>query len=199
MIWTSNASSIQPIPRASAILVCAGRHCDSSRRLDTRSPVVPWTVTASRPYSAAAPRDRRVQSRSHLVRTQPESTTPMRCRRYRLAPVLAIGSGKPRRAARFGDVPLEPGSAESLGVVYEVQPPQSRAEAVQLVIESGSPVAEVAHDLGVSNGTLGNWVKAWRDANAEPETALSPIEQRVDDLGAGRPGVPLDGADRALA
>jgi hypothetical protein len=30
---------------------------------------------------------------------------------------------------------------------------------------------------------LGNWVKAWRDANPEPATALSPIERaRVNEL-----------------
>jgi transposase-like protein len=55
--------------------------------------------------------------------------------------------------------------------------PQFRAEAVQLVIETGKPVAEVARDLGVNDGTLGNWVKAWRDANPEPVAELSPVER----------------------
>ena len=55
--------------------------------------------------------------------------------------------------------------------------PQFRAEAVQLVIETGKPIAEVARDLGVNDGTLGNWVKAWRDANPEPEAELSPVER----------------------
>ena len=55
--------------------------------------------------------------------------------------------------------------------------PQFKAEAVQLVIETGKPVAEVARDLGVNDGTLGNWVKAWRDANPEREPALSPVER----------------------
>ena len=40
--------------------------------------------------------------------------------------------------------------------------PQFKAEAVQMVIETGKPIAEVARDLGVHDGTLGNWVKAWR-------------------------------------
>jgi transposase len=52
---------------------------------------------------------------------------------------------------------------------------QFKAEAVQLVIETGKPIAEVARDLGVNDGTLGSWVKAWRDANPEPE--LSPVER----------------------
>src|SRR6266550_200284 len=55
--------------------------------------------------------------------------------------------------------------------------PQFKAEAVQLVIETGKPITEVARDLGVNDGTLGNWVKAWRDANAESELELSPVER----------------------
>jgi transposase len=63
--------------------------------------------------------------------------------------------------------------------------PQFRAEAVQMVIETGKPIAEVARDLGVNHGTLGNWVKAWRDANPEPESAVSPLERaRVSEMEA---------------
>jgi len=61
--------------------------------------------------------------------------------------------------------------------------PQFKAEAVQMVIETGRPVAEVARDLGVNDGTLGNWVAAWRDENPEPQTDLSPVERaRVKEL-----------------
>jgi transposase len=61
--------------------------------------------------------------------------------------------------------------------------PQFKAEAVQLVIETGRPIAQVARELGVVEQTLGNWVKAWRDANPEPETALSPVERaRVKEM-----------------
>jgi len=35
---------------------------------------------------------------------------------------------------------------------------QYKDEAVQLVVESGRPIAEVARDLGLNEGTLGNWV-----------------------------------------
>src|SRR5664279_5399637 len=63
--------------------------------------------------------------------------------------------------------------------------PQFKAEAVQMVIETGKPVAEVARDLGVNDGTLGNWVKAWRDANPEPDKSLSPVERaRVSEMEA---------------
>ena len=61
--------------------------------------------------------------------------------------------------------------------------PQFKAEAVQRVIETGKPIAEVARDLGVVAQTLDNWVTAWRDANPAPVQALSPVERaRVTEL-----------------
>lgn len=33
---------------------------------------------------------------------------------------------------------------------------------MRIVLESGRPIAEVARDLGVHEGTLGNWVKQAR-------------------------------------
>ena len=37
--------------------------------------------------------------------------------------------------------------------------------AVQLVTETGKPIAQVARDLGINEGTLGNWcAKARREA-----------------------------------
>jgi transposase len=36
--------------------------------------------------------------------------------------------------------------------------------AVQLVIETGKPIAEVARDLGMNEGTLGNWCAKERRA-----------------------------------
>ena len=38
--------------------------------------------------------------------------------------------------------------------------------AVALVVETGKPIAQVARELGVNEGTLGNWcAKARRDAD----------------------------------
>jgi transposase len=69
--------------------------------------------------------------------------------------------------------------------------PQFKAEAVQLVIETGKPIAEVARDLRVNDGTLGNWVKAWRDANPEPE--LSPVERaRMKELEEENPRLRME-------
>ena len=61
--------------------------------------------------------------------------------------------------------------------------PQFKAEAVQMVIETGKPIAEVARDLGIHDGTLGNWVNAYRRENPEPEQPLTPVERaRVKEL-----------------
>ena len=32
-----------------------------------------------------------------------------------------------------------------------------REEAVKMVLETGRPIAAVARDLGINEGTLGNW------------------------------------------
>jgi transposase-like protein len=36
--------------------------------------------------------------------------------------------------------------------------PQFREGAVRIVRETGKPIAQIAHDLGVHPGTLGDWV-----------------------------------------
>jgi transposase-like protein len=61
--------------------------------------------------------------------------------------------------------------------------PQFKAEAVQMVIETGKPAAEVARDLGIHDGTPGNWVNAWRREHPVPDQAISLVERaRVMEL-----------------
>ena len=54
---------------------------------------------------------------------------------------------------------------------------QFKAEAVQLVLETERPIAEIARELEVNEGTLGNWVNTWRRENPEPEPDLTPVER----------------------
>ena len=51
--------------------------------------------------------------------------------------------------------------------------PEFRDEAVRLVIESGRPIAQVARELRINDGTLGNWVAKYRDDHPVSESPLS--------------------------
>lgn len=53
---------------------------------------------------------------------------------------------------------------------------QFKAEAVQLVVQSQKSIAEVADDLGINAGTLGNWVNKHREENPEPEKKMTPAD-----------------------
>jgi transposase len=52
-----------------------------------------------------------------------------------------------------------------------------QAGAVRLVEETGKPIAQVARELGVNDGTLGNWVAKARRAKGEDTGALSESER----------------------
>lgn len=58
--------------------------------------------------------------------------------------------------------------------------PQFKAEAVQLVVMGDRMITEVAQELGILPGTLGNWVGKYRRENAveEAEAPLS-VSDRV--------------------
>jgi transposase len=55
--------------------------------------------------------------------------------------------------------------------------PEFREEAVKLVIETSRPIAQVARELGIVEGTLGNWVNAYRREHAGDEPPLSVSER----------------------
>lgn len=42
-----------------------------------------------------------------------------------------------------------------------------KAEAVELVISSGRSVVQVAAEIGVNEGTLGNWVRLWKQEHPD--------------------------------
>jgi transposase len=51
-----------------------------------------------------------------------------------------------------------------------------RDEAVKMVLETSRPIAHVARELGLNEGTLGNWVNRYRKEHGpgdEPELDLS--------------------------
>jgi transposase len=53
-----------------------------------------------------------------------------------------------------------------------------REGAVRLVRETGKPIAQVARDLGINEGTLGNWVNADKRRRGEGDGALSETERQ---------------------
>ena len=55
--------------------------------------------------------------------------------------------------------------------------PEYREEAVKMVLESSRLIAQVARELGLNEGTLGNWVNAYRRAYAGEEPPLTISER----------------------
>lgn len=52
-----------------------------------------------------------------------------------------------------------------------------RDEAVKMVIDGSRPIAQVARELGINDGTLGNWVSAYRREHPVDEAPLSFSER----------------------
>ena len=55
--------------------------------------------------------------------------------------------------------------------------PEFRDEAVKMVIESSRPIAEVAREIHVVEGTLGNWVNKYRTEHVDDEPPLTISER----------------------
>src|SRR6476620_3199560 len=60
---------------------------------------------------------------------------------------------------------------------YRKFTPEYRDEAVKMVIETDRPIAAVARDLGLNEGTLGHWVTTYR--NAHPASEELHISERA--------------------
>jgi transposase len=55
--------------------------------------------------------------------------------------------------------------------------PEFKDEAVKMVIETSRPIARVAKELGINEGTLGNWVGIYRREHAGEEPPLTVDER----------------------
>jgi transposase len=67
--------------------------------------------------------------------------------------------------------------------------PEFREGAVRIVRETGKSIAQVARDLGIHDGTLGNWVAKDRASRGDSEslsaderTRLRELEREVGEL-----------------
>src|SRR5215468_5079054 len=66
-----------------------------------------------------------------------------------------------------------------------------REGAVRIVRETGKPIAQVARDLGIHDGTLGNWVKQDRQARGETGPAGFGEDERAELAGLRRENAEL--------
>ncbi|WP_420497471.1 transposase [Parafrankia sp. FMc2] len=61
--------------------------------------------------------------------------------------------------------------------------PEFKEEAVRMVIETSRPIATVAQELGIVEGTLGSWVATYRRAHAgEPPPPTADESARLREL-----------------
>jgi transposase len=60
---------------------------------------------------------------------------------------------------------------------YKTFSPEFRDEAARMVVETSRSIAEVARELGISETSLGNWVRAYREKHAEDEPPLQISER----------------------
>jgi len=55
--------------------------------------------------------------------------------------------------------------------------PEFRGEAARMVVEGSRAIAQVAREYGLSETTLGNWVRAYRETHAGDEPPLELSER----------------------
>jgi transposase len=55
--------------------------------------------------------------------------------------------------------------------------PEFKDEAAKMVIETSRPIAEIAREIHVNEGTLGSWVTKYRADHAGEEPPLSITER----------------------
>jgi transposase-like protein len=55
--------------------------------------------------------------------------------------------------------------------------PEFREEAARMVVDGSRAIAQVARELGLSETSLGNWVRAYREVHATDEPPLELSER----------------------
>ncbi len=65
---------------------------------------------------------------------------------------------------------------------YRKFTPEYRQEAVKQVVDTQIPIAEVARNLGINPGTLGNWVNKYREEHPASEELSVPERSRLREL-----------------
>ena len=60
---------------------------------------------------------------------------------------------------------------------YKTYSPEFREEAARMVVETSRAIADVARELGISETSLGNWVRAYRERHAGEEPPLQVSER----------------------
>ena len=64
---------------------------------------------------------------------------------------------------------------------YKKYTQEYRDEAVRMALENDQPIAKVARDLGINEGTLGNWVRQARiDRGERAGVSTSEREELVE-------------------
>lgn len=61
-------------------------------------------------------------------------------------------------------------------------PAEFRREAVRLVLQTDKPMVQVARDLGMSEKTLANWVRAERQGRARDQAPGALAESEREEL-----------------
>jgi transposase len=99
-----------------------------------------------------------------------------RGRRRARRPFSHSGAGAVGFPSQRGEILLRERSSP-MGEMRRKFDKDFREGAVRLVRETGKPIAQVARDLGVNEGTLGNWVNADRRRRGGGDGALSEDER----------------------
>ena len=62
---------------------------------------------------------------------------------------------------------------------YPKYTPEFREEAAKMVVEGSRAIAQVAREYGLSETTLGNWVRAYREKHRETEEEPLTLPERA--------------------